>query len=227
MKEILKEFNIPEDKLNKIKKFKDLFINYNEKINLTSKNNIIEFDLKNIKDSLGIINFFDLSNKKILDLGTGGGFPGIILAILYDNSSFYLLDSSNKKMNWINYVVKELELKNVQTICERVEDLKNLDNFFDIVLSRGVTKTFILVEITTKLVEKNGLLIFYKGKNYLDEQPNEKKIDKYLGLKLFKIDKWFLNDQIERYFISYKKIGNVANNFPRNFSKIKNNNFFK
>ncbi len=227
MEKLLKEFNLNKESIDKIKIFKEEFLEYNKKINLTSRKNIENFDLNNIKDSLGIIKFIDFNRyKNILDVGTGGGFPGAMLAILFPNVNFYLNDSNNKKINWLNYIKIKLDLKNVYLINERTEKMEKKD-FFNLVVSRATLKTSELIEISANLIKKNGKIIIYKGKNYENElNLNKNLIRNELGLKLEDIKTWKLEKEINRFFIIFKKVDKTKKIYPRNFSKIKSKNIF-
>lgn len=222
---LLKEFNLSNEKIEKLKKMKKICLEYNKNVNLTSIIDEGEFDIKHILDSIFILKFYDLNNKKIIDVGTGGGFPGLILAIVLDNCEVHLLDSNTKKINYINFIINELNLKNVKTINERSENLLNIEKY-DVVVSRAVATLNILLEITFHLVDKGGLLIFYKGKNILNEFPNDwNVIEKKIGILFDKKHSYILNNEVTRNLISFKKERNL--DFSRPYSKIKNNPLWK
>ncbi len=226
MKNFYLKNNVPNEKIEKINSFKELFLEYNKTTNLSSIRDPNEFDIKNILDSLGIIEYIDFDNKDVLDIGTGGGFPGFLLAILFPNSTFYLNDSNNKKIKWIEFAKEELNIKNIVTLNERVEELKKYEEFFDLIVTRAVAKIPVVLEISSYLCKTNGEIIFYKGINYSSELCNDDLIQEELGMKFLNIYEWDLNEEYKRYFIVYKKIKRTKKEYPRDFSKIKRSEKF-
>jgi len=167
---LLKQFNLSKEQINKLNQLRIEVIKYNKMINLTSIINEDEFNIKHILDSLSIVNYFQLENKKILDVGSGGGFPGLVLAIALPKTKITMLDSSNKKINFINQIKQKLNIENCLTISKRVEEI-DINEKYDIVVARAVASLNILLEITSFAVKINGKLIFYKGSNLSDEMP--------------------------------------------------------
>ncbi len=161
--ESLKEMNInpTQEQLIKLDKFYELLVEWNQKINLTR---IIEEEdvyLKHYYDSLTINKVIDLNNVKTLcDVGTGAGFPGIVLKIMFPKIKITLIDSLQKRVNYLNEIIKEMELKDIQAIHIRGEEYKEK---FDVVTSRAVANIEKLVKYTMHLVDKNGVFIAMKG----------------------------------------------------------------
>ena len=221
--DVLSKFNLNEEAVKKIFNFvKEIYI-YNQKVNLTGIKDYKQFVDKNIYDSLLIINLKIFEKVKIaLDFGTGGGFPGLLLAIIYPNIKFILVDSSHKKTDWLNYISKKLDLKNVEIIKERIENLNYLEEKIDLVLARAVAPLILLLEISTFLLKKNKISVFYKGKNYEKELE---KIDNLFyqkhGLKLQKIIEDKLLDDSRRFFIIYKRKNLNYQQKMINYQKIK------
>ena len=161
----------------KLEKFYNLLIEWNQKINLTRILEKEDVYLKHFYDSLTITKVVDLSKIETLcDVGTGAGFPGIVLKIVYPNLKITLVDSLLKRVNYLNIIIKELELENIKAIHTRGEDLKET---FDIVTARAVANIEKLLIYTMHLVNKNGSLIAMKGN--IDDELNAdilKKINK-------------------------------------------------
>ena len=178
-----------EEQLQKLEKFYQLLIEWNQKINLTR---IIEKEdvyLKHFYDSLTIVKEVDFSKVNTLcDVGTGAGFPGIVLKIFYPNLKITLIDSLLKRVNYLNEIIKELELKDIEAIHTRAEDYHET---FDVVTARAVANIEKLLKYTMHLVNKDGKLIAMKG-NIEEELTEEvkKKINK--KYKIEKINKFLL-----------------------------------
>ena len=187
----IKELGIePTDKqLYQLSKFYELLIEWNQKINLTRITDKKEVYLKHFYDSLTISKELDLNKINTLcDVGTGAGFPGIVLKIFYPNLKITLIDSLLKRVKYLNEIIKELNLKEIKAIHTRAEDYKET---FDIVTARAVANIEKLLTYTMHLVKKDGKLIAMKGN--IDEEITEdvrKRIDK--KYKLIKINKFYL-----------------------------------
>ena len=159
----LEELNIypTEEQLQKLEKFYNLLVEWNEKINLTRITTKEDVYLKHFYDSLTITKEIDLSKVNTLcDVGTGAGFPGIVLKIMYPNLKVTLIDSLQKRVNYLNTIIKELNLDNIEAIHTRGEDYQGQ---FDVVTSRAVANIEKLVNYTMHLVSKDGVFIAMKG----------------------------------------------------------------
>lgn len=167
-----------------------LLISYNNNVNLTAITKEEDVYLKHFYDSLTLFKGIDLKeNLKICDLGTGAGFPGLVLKIVFPNLSITLVDSLEKRIKFLDLVIKELELKNIKTVHSRIEEFKEIEAF-DVVVSRAVSKINILLELGCKLPKVNGLFVFMKG-NILEELKSAKNALKVLNYSLEKIIKYF------------------------------------
>ena len=219
---LLEHFNLSDEQIKKLNIVREEVIEYNKMVNLTSILNEEEFNIKHILDSLSINTYYDLNNKKILDVGSGGGFPGLALAIVLKESEITMLDSSNKKINFINYLIKKLDLNNCKTIYGRVEEMQ-IKEKYDIVVARAVASLNILLEITAFAAKEQGQLIFYKGSNLEEELPKTwDVILNKLGLKFEKIEEFNLTNEMGRAFISFVKTKKTNEEYPRLYSTIKN-----
>ena len=180
---------LTKEQLNQLDKFYKLLIEWNNKINLTRIIEEEEVYLKHFYDSLTIAKVLDLKEKKTLcDVGTGAGFPGVVLKIVYPNLKVTLVDSLLKRVNYLNEIIKELELTDIEAIHVRGEDFKGN---FDVVTSRAVANIEKLLDYTMHLVNNNGVFIAMKG-NIDNELTNEikRKIEK--KYKIEKIEKFKL-----------------------------------
>ena len=180
---------LTKEQLNQLDKFYKLLIEWNNKINLTRIIEEEEVYLKHFYDSLTIAKVLDLKEKKTLcDVGTGAGFPGVVLKIVYPNLKVTLVDSLLKRVNYLNEIIKELELTDIEAIHVRGEDFKGN---FDVVTSRAVANIEKLLDYTMHLVNNNGVFIAMKG-NIDNELTNEikRKIEK--KYKIEKIKKFKL-----------------------------------
>ena len=178
-----------KEQLQQLEKFYQLLIEWNQKINLTRITEKEEVYLKHFYDSLTIVKEIDLSKVDTLcDVGTGAGFPGIVLKIFYPNLKITLIDSLLKRVNYLNKIIKELELKDIKAIHTRGEEYHET---FDVVTARAVANIEKLLKYTMHLVNKNGKLVAMKGN--IDEELTEevkKKISK--KYKISKINKFLL-----------------------------------
>lgn len=150
--------------------YKKLFLEKNQVLNLISKNDEKYLEEKHIFDSLSIKLFFEKypnNYKNLLDIGTGGGFPALPIAIEYPELEVTGIDSTGKKIRAISEIAEKLELKNFQTICDRVENLK--DKKYDLITSRAVAKLDLIAQYALPLLDKDGYLIVYKSKTAQEE----------------------------------------------------------
>lgn len=192
-----------KEQLKQLEKFYQLLIEWNQKINLTRITEKEEVYLKHFYDSLTITKEIDLSKINTLcDVGTGAGFPGIVLKIFYPNLQITLIDSLLKRVNYLNEVIKELNLKDIKAIHTRGEDYHQN---FDIVTARAVANIEKLLKYTMHLVNENGKLIAMKGN--IEEELTEnirKRISK--KYKIIKINKFLLpKENSNRSIIVIKK----------------------
>ena len=229
--EFLKELEkinitLTENQILKLAKFYELLVIWNEKINLTTILKEEDVYLKHFYDSLTLIKVIDLNKElTLLDVGTGAGFPGIVLKIVFPNLKITLLDSMNKRISYLNEIIKELDLKDIDTVCSRAEDyaLKNREKY-DIVVCRAVAHLEILVEITLPLVKVNGYFIAMKSNANEEIALARKKIivldSKIIEILSFKLP--FENSI--RTLIKIQKFKKTDLKYPRKYDKIKKEN---
>ena len=225
----LKEFSIEiKEKLNKINieiediqiekfyNYMKLLVEWNEKINLTAITEPKEVILKHFVDCITILKYIP-KDAKIVDVGTGAGFPGIPLNIMESRPNYKLVDSLNKRINFLNEMIDELELENINTVHSRIEDFaKNNKESYDVATSRAVASLNILLEYLLPLVKVGGICICMKGSNIQEEVQNSKKALEVLGGKIESIEEIVLPDSdITRNIIIVRKIKNTPNKYPR------------
>lgn len=199
-------------------KYMKEILDWNQKINLTAIKDEKEFIVKHFVDSLTIRNLV-YPNARIIDVGTGAGFPGIPLKIIYEDLEIKLLDSVNKKIMVLDDIIQKLNLKNVETIHSRVEDIAHLEFYresFDIATSRAVSNLTTLSEYLLPLVKVGGKVICMKGPNYEEEVSNSKNAIKILGGKIKDVISLNIDDELERNIIIIEKIKSTPNKYPRN-----------
>lgn len=216
---IIKEYmDIDNVSAEKFAVYMELLREWNEKINLTAITDEEGILVKHFFDSCSISEFVD-NNSKIIDIGTGAGFPGLPLKIVNDTLNLTLVDSLNKRINFLNEVKNKLGLKNVETVHGRAEDV-GIDNKYrekyDFAVSRAVAELRILVEYLLPLVKVGGKVIAMKGPNIDGEVENAKKAVKLLGGEIERIESFRLgNTDNERTVIIIKKIKNTESKYPR------------
>lgn len=168
------------------------FLNQNSKLNLISKNDEKFLWEKHIFDSLSIEKFFEKykpSGSKLLDIGTGGGFPSVPTALAYPDIEVFALDSIRKKINAIENIKAVLNIQNLHTICDRAENIKDK---FDIITSRAVAPLKIIIGYAMPLLNKNGYFIAYKSIRTEEEIKDAKNILKKYNAEVTDIIKYDL-----------------------------------
>mgnify|MGYP004465253831 FL=1 len=214
---------LTSQQLEKLNQFYELLISWNQKMNLTR---IIEKEdvyLKHFYDSLTLSKVIDLKQDLTLcDVGSGAGFPGIVLKICFPNLKITLLDSLQKRVNYLNEIIKELDLKNIEAIHTRAEDYaKQNREKFDIVTARAVANLKILSELCIPMVKVNGLFIAMKA-NIEEEIENSTEILKKLDSKIEKKETFYLPiENSIRNIIMIQKQKPTNNLYPRRIEKMK------
>ncbi len=212
-----------DEKLALLDKFYHLLIDWNEKINLTAITEEKEVYLKHFYDSLTLCKEIDLSNEcKLCDVGSGAGFPGIVLKIFFPNVNITLIDSLQKRVNYLLFVINELGLKNIDVYHERMEDYsKKHTEEFDYITARAVANLGVISEISVNALKINGHLVFMKG-NCEEELKLFLKRSSCLGLKLFNVNKFNLPlEDSTRTLINLVKVSKTDKRYPRRVDIIK------
>lgn len=211
------EIELTKKQIEKFYNYMNLLLEWNEKINLTAIIEPREVILKHFVDSLTIAKYIK-ENEKLIDVGTGAGFPGIPLSIVKENTDIVLLDSLNKRIKFLEEIKQNLKLKNITTIHGRAEEFgknKKEREIYDIATSRAVAPLNILLEYLLPLVKVGGKAICMKGSN-IEEIENAKNALEILGGKIEKIEEITLpNSDIKRNIIIVKKVKNTPSKYPR------------
>lgn len=215
-KQIDIEFN--DKQLSQFYEYMNLLLEWNEKINLTAITEPEEVILKHFIDSLTINKYIE-KNKSIADVGTGAGFPGIPLKIYRPDLNVTLVDSLNKRINFLNEVIVKLDLKDINTVHSRIEDFgkdKKYRESFDYVTARAVANLTTLSEYLIPISKVTGKCICMKGNDVKEEIKDSEKAINVLGGKITKVDEFKLpNSDISRNVIIIDKVRNTPNRYPR------------
>lgn len=210
--------NLTNNMVDKFYKYMNLLIEWNEKMNLTAIVEPNEVIVKHFLDCLTIEKYIG-DNRKIIDVGTGAGFPGIPIGIVKQDCNIVLMDSLNKRINFLNEVRCETNLRNIDTVHARAEELSNNKNYrekFDIATSRAVASLNVLLEYMLPFVKVGGYVICMKGSNVEEEINNSKRALEILGGEIEKVDTFNLpNTDYGRNIVIIKKIKNTPSKYPR------------
>lgn len=210
--------NLDDEQLEKFYLYMNLLIEWNEKINLTAITEPNDIILKHFIDSLTILTEIK-PNSTVVDVGTGAGFPGIPLKIANNSLKITLVDSLNKRINFLNDVIDKLQLKNIETIHARAEEIGKNKKFrenFDIATSRAVANISTLSEYLVPLVKQGGNIIIMKASDADEEIESGKNAIKVLGGKIKNIEKFNLpQTDIGRTIINVEKKLKTPSQYPR------------
>ena len=213
------------DRLEKLNGLIDNMLETNEKFNLTSITDPEEIILKHIADSATIIKYIP-EKAKLIDVGTGGGFPSLPIAILRDDVIVYALDSTAKKLAYIDETAKKLGLSNIKTIVGRAEEHGKTVNYrqrFDVATARAVASLNVLCELCIPFVKVGGSFISMKGSNAQEEVDSAKSAVIQLGGSKFVDEQFSLaynGSEFDRHILISKKVKPTPDSFPRAYSRI-------
>lgn len=210
-----------DDIIKKLVVFYEMLVEKNKVMNLTGITEFTDVVIKHFIDSVSIVKVCSEIGRedKVIDVGTGAGFPGIPLKIVFPNMKITLLDSLNKRLIFLNEVIDRLSLTDIETVHGRCEELaknKIYREKYDYCVSRAVANLSSLNELCLGFVKKKGLFISYKGKNGDEEIENAHKSVKLMGGELKLVENFELADtDMERVFVVIEKISNTPARFPR------------
>ena len=221
----LKKMNITltDEQLDQLEKYYEILVIENEKYNLTAITRKEDVYLKHFYDSLTLTKIIDLNNQSLCDIGTGAGFPGIVLKIVYPTLKVTLLDATEKKCKFLQKVIDNLKLKDIEVINERAEIFSKVNREkYDIVTSRAVAPLKHLLEYSVPLVKINGYYIAMKGevaKEFENIDIYYKKLD-IIKDKILTFQLPF--EKSTRTLIRYQKLKETNQKYPRKYKEIKN-----
>ena len=206
--------------VDQFNRYYELLVKKNEVMNLTAITDYHEVCLKHFADSISLSQYYDMSSvDSLIDVGTGAGFPGIPLKILFPHLNVTLLDSLNKRLLFLEDVIDELDLDNIKTVHSRAEEagrMKNLREHYDLCVSRAVANLSTLSEYCLPLVKVGGNFISYKAGEVEDEINSAKHAIKKLGGKIKSVEEFSLPDSdISRSFVIIEKVNETSNLYPR------------
>lgn len=206
---------------NQLEMYYNLLIEWNNKMNLTGITERNSVYLKHFYDCITLIKAIDLTkNLKIVDVGTGAGFPGLVLKIVFPNLDVVLVDALNKRINFLNHVIESLKLENIVAIHDRIENYaKNNLEVFDLVTCRAVAKLNIISELCLPLAKVNGYFIPMKAT--IEDEISDTKYLEVLKSNVESVITFNLPiENSVRNLIVIKKYGSIDKKYPRQYDKI-------
>lgn len=215
---------VSDQQIEQLNTFYDLLVEWNKNMNLTGITEYEEVVVKHFLDSVNMIQVFDLKTvTTVIDVGTGAGFPGLPLKIVFPHLDIVLLDALNKRVQFMNHVIDAIGLTDVEAVHERAEILAQVEGYrenFDLCVSRAVSNLATLSEYCIPFVKKEGYFISYKSiqsDDEIDEAANALEI--LGGVKEQIIDKAIINTELDRRYVIIHKIENTPAKYPRKAGK--------
>lgn len=231
MKEYLKEsadklsIHLTEKQLEQFDIFYKLLIETNKSLNLTAITEMHEVVLKHFIDSIAITKYINFAEKRVIDVGTGAGFPGIPLAIIVPSAKFVLMDSLQKRLRFIENVIEKCQIQNIDTVHGRAEDIgQNLEyrEKFDYCVSRAVAVLPVLLELCTPFVKVGGSFVSYKSELLEEEMKQSKNALSVLRCRMGEQYHYSIPDSdFYRVLAVFKKEGKLQKKYPRQAGKPK------
>lgn len=235
IKKIFKKngIDITDYQEQQLQRYYDILSEWNKKINLTAITEYKDVVVKHFLDSALILKselfvgqrLSDAGDSSVLDLGTGAGFPGIVLAVLYPGYHYTLVDSLNKRIEFLHIIKEELGLDQIRLYHGRAEDFgrdPEFRNQFDFVVSRAVAELPVLLEYCIPFVKPEGYFISYKGKKCEEEIKLSQRALQELNVFVERKEQYILSGE-ERYLLFIKNLSETNQKYPRKAGKIKKN----
>lgn len=201
-----------------VNRYLELLVKENEKQNLVSRQAVWEDLLDHVEDSLKLRDFYQITAQKVIDIGSGAGFPALLLAIYCPDAHFTLVESDLKKSNFLIQAVSELGLKNVRVLRDRAETIGQNPLYreqYDICTSRAVAALNVLLEYGLPLLKQKGRLFLWKGKNYAAEITQAEKALTVLQGRVEDICRYSLREEKERAIVLVRKEAPTPDKYPR------------
>ncbi|HBS91057.1 MAG TPA: 16S rRNA (guanine(527)-N(7))-methyltransferase RsmG [Erysipelotrichaceae bacterium] len=214
------QIDLTEKQLNQFVLYAQLLQEWNEKMNLTA---IVEWDeifQKHFLDSMTIAPFC-LNASSLADIGSGAGFPGLVLKIVFPQLHVTLVEPTNKRCNFLKEVISQLQLNEVDVLNERAEDLKDHRESFDVVTARAVANLQVLSELCLPLVRIDGSFVSMKGAAGRQEVADAKNAISLLGGQVEAVEDLLMSDGSSRVNVNIKKVRITPMKYPRAYGQIK------
>lgn len=222
---MVKDFGIKmtEEQAKSFKTYMDMLLEWNEKVNLTAITEPEEVEVKHFIDSLSVLKHFEIKQgARLIDVGTGAGFPGIPLKIMRPDINLTLLDSSNKRLRFLDEVAKEMDIE-VTTVHKRAEEAgreADMRESYDVAISRAVAQLNTLAEYCIPLVKMKGFFVAMKGPSVDDELKTGEYAIERLGCEIKAVEKFALPNGDERNIVIASKTGFTPKEYPRHGGTI-------
>lgn len=219
----MEDYGLDTKNIDKFEKYKELILEYNKHTNLTRITEDEEFNVKHFLDSLSLFKTdLFVKDKKIIDIGTGAGFPGLPLKLYNEDLDITLLDSLRKRIDFLNGVIEELGLKKIRAIHARAEEIARDPNYresYDIAVSRAVANLSTLTEYSMAFVKVGGYFISQKGPEYKEELKSAKRAIELMCGEVKDVIHTPLPNDIDHYIIVIKKVKATDKKYPRGGGK--------
>lgn len=208
--------------IEQFRSYLTLLKEWNSVMDLTAICEEEEMIEKHFFDCLMSFKFFNYANQKLLDVGSGAGFPGLVLKIAFPDLKITLLEPTGKRVKFLNAVILELGLKDIEVVQDRAENyIKFNRSCFDVVTARAVARLNILLELTMPFVKVGGVFVALKGVKTDEEKEESKNALKELQGEVVANDIYNLSDGVKRHVLQIKKVGEISDKYPRNYGTIK------
>lgn len=218
---------LDNEQINKFKKYKELLKEWNNKINLTAITEDKQILMKHFIDSLEVVKYIN-KNSTVIDVGTGAGFPGIVIAIYFKGDiKITLIDALNKRIDFLEEVIKELNLLNIEIVHARAEEFGQKEQYresYDYAVSRAVAPLNILLELDIPFIKVGGKCLLLKGTKLNEEIQKSNKALEKVNSKITNIYKYNYildGEKYNRNIVEITKEKETPNKYPRNYGKIK------
>lgn len=219
----MEDYGLDTKNIDKFEKYKELILEYNKHTNLTRITEDDEFNVKHFLDSLSLFKTdLFVKDKKIIDIGTGAGFPGLPLKLYNEDLDITLLDSLRKRIDFLDGVIEELGLKKIRAIHARAEEIARDPKYresYDIAASRAVANLSTLTEYAMAFVKVGGYFISQKGPEYKEELKSAKRAIELMGGEVKDVIHTPLPNDIDHYIIVIKKVKATDKKYPRGGGK--------